>query len=152
MSEPTPDGLALNFEFVKSQKDSCLVSKSYLLPESRIKPNKKLQAQYARTKPNTPPQIFNMMTTQAMAMKVAHAILTIETQGVLQFLDYTGRIQKEAREKKKGSRANKWLSSNTDWKIALKIAKSNNVTTILNPAPAAKLDKEVKVTLLQILV
>ena len=60
-----------------------------------------------------------------MAMKVAHAILTIETQGVLQFLDYTGRIQKEAREKKKGSRANKWLSSNTDWKIALKIAKSN---------------------------
>ena len=40
-------------------------------------------------------------------------------------MDYTGRIQKEAREKKKGSRANKWLSSNTDWKIALKIAKSN---------------------------
>ena len=90
-----------------------------------IEAGKKLQAQYARTKPNSPPQIFNMMTNQAMAMKVAHAILTIETQGVLQFLDYTGRIQKEAREKKKGSRANKWLSSNTDWKIALKIAKSN---------------------------
>ena len=90
-----------------------------------IEAGKRLQAQYVRTKPNSPPQIFNMMTTQAMAMKVAHAILTIETQGVLQFLDYTDRIQKEARDKKKGSRANKWLSSNTDWKIALKIAKSN---------------------------
>ena len=66
-----------------------------------IEAGKKLQAQYARTKPNSPPQIFNMMTTQAMAMKVAHAILTIETQGILQFLDYTGRIQKEASDKKK---------------------------------------------------
>ena len=90
-----------------------------------IKAGKKLQLDYIKTKPNPPPQIFNMLTTQAMAMKVAHAILTIETQGVLQFLDYTSRIDKDAREKKKGSRANKWLSSNPDWRLALKIAKSN---------------------------
>ena len=36
------------------------------------------------------------MTTQAMAMKVAHAILTIETQGITQFLDYSSRINHEA--------------------------------------------------------
>ena len=66
-----------------------------------------------------------MMTTQAMAMKVAHAILTVETQGMLQFLDYTSRIEKDAKDKKKGSRANKWLVSNSDWKIAQKIANSN---------------------------
>ena len=38
VSEPTPDGLALIFEFVKSKKDSLFVSKSYFGPESRIKP------------------------------------------------------------------------------------------------------------------
>ncbi len=90
-----------------------------------IDAGKKLQVNYIRTKPNSPPQIFNMMTTQAMAMKVAHAILTIETQGVLQFLDYTSRIEKDSKSKKRGSRANKWLSSNADWRIALKIAKSD---------------------------
>ena len=90
-----------------------------------IKAGKNLQAKYMQTKPNTPPQIFNLMTTQAMTMKVAHAILTIETQGITQFLDYSSRIETDARTKKKGSRANKWLSSNPDWKIAVEIAKSN---------------------------
>ena len=65
------------------------------------------------------------MTTQAMAMKVAHAILTVETQGLIQFIDYYERIEKDAKTKKKGNRANKWLSSNSDWKVALQIAKSN---------------------------
>jgi Fanconi anemia group M protein len=65
------------------------------------------------------------MTTQAMAMKIAHAILTVETQGITQFLDYSSRIDKDAKTKKKGSRANKWLSSNSDWKIAVEIAKAN---------------------------
>ena len=87
---------------------------------------KKLQAQYVRTKPNTPPQIFNLMTTQAMAMKVAHAILTVETQGVLQFLEYSFRIEKDAKQKKRGNRANKWLSSNKDWKAAVEIASANS--------------------------
>jgi len=86
---------------------------------------KKLQAQYIRTKPNTPPQIFNLMTTQAMAMKVAHAVLTVETQGILQFLEYSSRIDKDAKQKKRGNRANKWLSSNSDWKSAVEMAKSN---------------------------
>jgi ERCC4-related helicase len=90
-----------------------------------IEAGKRLQITYVKTKPNTPPQTFTMMTTQAMAMKVAHAILTVETQGMLQFLDYTSRIESEAKDKKKGSRANKWLASNSDWKIAQKIAKSN---------------------------
>ncbi len=76
-----------------------------------LKAGKNLQAKYMQTKPNTPPQIFNLMTTQAMAMKIAHAILTIETQGITQFLDYSSRINHEAQTKKKGSRANKWLSS-----------------------------------------
>ena len=90
-----------------------------------LKAGKNLQAKYMQTKPNTPPQIFNLMTTQAMAMKVAHSILTVETQGITQFIDYTSRIEKDANTKKKGSRANKWLYSNPDWKIAVKIAKSN---------------------------
>ena len=90
-----------------------------------IEAGKKLQITYMKTKPNTHPQTFTMMTTQAMAMKVAHAILTVETQGMLQFLDYTSRIEKDAKDKKKGSRANKWLVSNSDWKIAQKIANSN---------------------------
>ena len=64
------------------------------------------------------------MTTQAMAMKTAHAILTVETQGIIQFLDYSTRIMGEAKGKK-SNRANKWLSTNTDWKIAHEIAKSN---------------------------
>ena len=90
-----------------------------------LEAGRKLQAQYIRTKPRTPPQIFNSMTTQAMAMKVAHAILTVETQGIVQFLDYAVRIEKEAKEKKRGNRANKWLRSNSDWKTAVEIAKSN---------------------------
>ena len=60
-----------------------------------------------------------------MAMKIAHAILTVETQGITQFLDYSSRINNEAKAKKKSSRANKWLSSNPDWKIAVEIAKAN---------------------------
>ena len=90
-----------------------------------LKAGKNLQAKYMQTKPNTPPQIFNLMTTQAMAMKIAHAILTVETQGIPQFLDYTSRIEKDSKTKKKGNRANKWLSSNPDWKIAVEIAKAN---------------------------
>ena len=90
-----------------------------------LKAGKNLQAKYMQTKPNTPPQIFNLMTNQAMAMKIAHAILTIETQGITQFLDYASRIEKDSRTKKKGNRANKWLTSNSDWKIAVEIAKSN---------------------------
>ena len=90
-----------------------------------LKAGKNLQAKYMQTKPNTPPQIFNLMTTQAMAMKIAHAILTIETQGITQFLDYSARINHEAQTNKKGSRANKWLASNSDWNIAVEIAKSN---------------------------
>ena len=90
-----------------------------------LKAGKKLQVKYMQTKPNTPPQIFNLMTTQAMAMKIAHAILTVETQGITQFLDYSSRINNEAKTKKKRSRANKWLSSNPDWKIAVEIAKAN---------------------------
>ena len=90
-----------------------------------LKAGRNLQAQYIRTKPRTPPQIFNLMTTQAMAMKVAHAVLTVETQGIVQFLDYAVRIEKEAKEKKRGNRANKWLNSNSDWKSAVEIAKSN---------------------------
>tara|TARA_B100001123_G_C15055563_1_gene925404 strand:- start:142 stop:921 length:780 start_codon:yes stop_codon:yes gene_type:complete len=65
------------------------------------------------------------MTTQAMAMKVAHAVLTVETQGVLQFLEYSFRIEKDAKQKKRGNRANKWLSSNKDWKAAVEIASTN---------------------------
>ena len=90
-----------------------------------LEAGRKLQAQYIRTKPRTPPQIFNSMTTQAMAMKVAHAVLTVETQGIVQFLDYAVRIEKDAKEKKRGNRANKWLHSNSDWKTAVEIAKSN---------------------------
>lgn len=90
-----------------------------------LEAGRKLQAQYIRTKPRTPPQIFNSMTTQAMAMKVAHAVLTVETQGIVQFLDYAVRIEKDAKEKKRGNRANKWLHSNSDWKAAVEIAKSN---------------------------
>ncbi len=90
-----------------------------------LEAGRKLQAQYIRTKPRTPPQTFNSMTTQAMAMKVAHAVLTVETQGIVQFLDYAVRIDKEAKEKKRGNRANKWLHSNSDWKVAVEIAKSN---------------------------
>ena len=90
-----------------------------------LKAGKLLQVKYMQTKPQTPPQIFNLMTTQAMAMKVAHAILTVETQGLIQFIDYYERIEKDAKTKKKGNRANKWLSSNSDWKVALQIAKSN---------------------------
>ena len=90
-----------------------------------LKAGKLLQVKYMQTKPQTPPQIFNLMTTQAMAMKVAHAILTVETQGLIQFIDYYERIEKDAKTKEKGNRANKWLSSNSDWKVALQIAKSN---------------------------
>ena len=90
-----------------------------------LEAGRKLQAQYIRTKPRTPPQIFNSMTTQAMAMKVAHAVLTVETQGIVQFLDYAVRIEKDAKEKKRGNRANKWLHSNSGWKAAVEIAKSN---------------------------
>jgi len=90
-----------------------------------LKAGKQLQVKYMQTKPNTPPQIFNLMTTQAMAMKIAHAILTVETQGITQFLDYSSRIDKDVKTKKQGSRANKWLSSNPDWKIAVEIAKAN---------------------------
>ena len=108
-----------------------------------LKAGKNLQAKYMQTKPNTPPQIFNLMTTQAMAMKIAHAILTIETQGITQFLDYSSRINHEAQTKKKGSRANKWLSSNPDWKIAVEIAKANKTD---NP----KLERLVELIDLQI--
>ena len=65
-----------------------------------LKAGKNLQAKYMQTKPQTPPQIFNLMTTQAMAMKVAHAILTVETQGLIQFVDYAERIGKDAKTKK----------------------------------------------------
>ena len=68
-----------------------------------LKAGKNLQAKYMQTKPNTPPQIFNLMTTQAMAMKVAHSILTVETQGITQFIDYTSRIEKDANTKKRKS-------------------------------------------------
>ena len=88
-----------------------------------LQAGKQLQAKYIRTKPNTPPQIFNLMTTQAMAMKVAHAVLTVETQGIIQFLEYAARIG-NAKEKR-GNRANKWLNSNSDWNMAVEIAKSN---------------------------
>ena len=108
-----------------------------------LKAGKQLQAKYIQTKPNTPPQIFNLMTTQAMAMKIAHAILTVETQGIIQFLDYSLRIDKESKAKKKGSRANKWLSSNSDWKIAVEIAKANKTD---NP----KLDRLFELVDLQI--
>jgi len=89
-----------------------------------LEAGKRLQSKYIRTKPSTPPNIFNLMTTQAMAMKTAHAILTVETQGILQFLDYSKRIIDEGKEKK-SNRANKWLSTNSDWKVAHEIAKNN---------------------------
>ena len=89
-----------------------------------LEAGKKLQRRFAQTKPNTPPNVFNLMTTQAMAMKTAHAILTVETQGIIQFLDYSTRIIDEGKGKK-SNRANKWLSTNTDWKVAHEIAKSN---------------------------
>ena len=85
---------------------------------------KKLQRRFAQTKPSTPPNVFNLMTTQAMAMKTAHAILTVETQGIPQFLDYSKRIIADAKGKK-GNRANKWLTTNSDWKVAHEIANSN---------------------------
>ena len=85
---------------------------------------KKLQRRFAQTKPSTPPNVFNLMTTQAMAMKTAHAILTVETQGIPQFLDYSNRIMEDAKGKK-GNRANKWLTTNSDWKVAYEIATSN---------------------------
>ena len=75
-----------------------------------LEAGKKLQRRFAQTKPSTPPQIFTLMTTQAMAMKTAHAILTVETQGIVQFLDYSSRIMEEAKGSK-GNRANKWLST-----------------------------------------
>ena len=89
-----------------------------------LEAGKKLQRRFAQTKPSTPPNIFNLMTTQAMAMKTAHAILTVETQGIIQFLDYSSRIIDEAKAKK-SNRANKWLSTNSDWKVAHEIAKVN---------------------------
>ena len=89
-----------------------------------LEAGKRLQSKYIQTKPSTPPNIFNLMTTQAMAMKTAHAILTVETQGILQFLDYSKRIIGAGKEKK-SNRANKWLSTNSDWKVAHEIAKNN---------------------------
>ena len=35
------------------------------------------------------------------------------------------QAEKDAKQKKRGNRANKWLSSNSDWKVAVEIAKSN---------------------------
>ena len=67
-----------------------------------LKAGKNLQIKYMQTKPNTPPQIFNLMTNQAMAMKIAHAILTIEKQGITQFLDYASRIEKDSRNRNNG--------------------------------------------------
>ena len=65
-----------------------------------LEAGKKVQRPFAQTKPSTPPQIFTLMTTQAMAMKTAHAILTLKTQGIAQFLDYSSRIMEEAKEAK----------------------------------------------------
>ncbi len=80
-----------------------------------IDAGRKLQAQLQAAGKKAPWNLYNLLSMQAMALKVAHARLTVETQGLTQFLDYAARM----REKPKKSRATKWLLQKPEWKQAI---------------------------------
>ncbi|OIR12568.1 MAG: hypothetical protein BEU05_03000 [Marine Group III euryarchaeote CG-Bathy2] len=75
---------------------------------------KKLQARLRAAGKQAPRQVYNLLSVQAMALKVAHALLTVETQGPTQFLDYAARMRRDSK-----SRATKWLLQKPEWKQAV---------------------------------
>ena len=85
------------------------VSTTMLLDAGR-----KLQSQLRAAGKQAPWKLYNLLSMQAMALKVAHARLTIETQGPTQFLDYAARMRKSS-----SSRATKWLLQKPEWKQAV---------------------------------
>ncbi len=79
-----------------------------------IDAGRKLQAQLRAAGKKAPWNLYNLLSMQAMALKVAHARLTVETQGLTQFLDYANRMPKRS-----SSRATKWLLQKPEWKQAI---------------------------------
>ena len=79
-----------------------------------LEAGRKLQARLRAAGRDVPRQVYNLLSVQAMALKVAHALLTVETQGPTQFLDYAARMRKSSK-----SRATKWLLQKPEWKQAI---------------------------------
>ena len=79
-----------------------------------LEAGRKLQVRLRAAGREVPRQVYNLLSVQAMALKVAHALLTVETQGPTQFLDYAARMRKSSK-----SRATKWLLQKPEWKQAV---------------------------------
>ena len=90
---------------------------------SLLRVGKEIQAKMMQAKGSAKYPFYHAMTTQAIGMKVAHAIQTIESQGLEQFLHYAERLEKDSK-KKIGSRATKQLVKKKYWKDAINIAKN----------------------------
>ena len=93
---------------------------------SLLRVGKEIQAKMMQAKGSAKYPFYHAMTTQAIGMKVAHAIQTIESQGLEQFLHYAERLEKDSK-KKIGSRATKQLVKKKYWKDAINIAKNEKV-------------------------
>ena len=105
-------------------KQGFLSNPRHITTSSLLRIGKEIQVKLMQTKGSAKYPFYNAMTTQAIGMKIAHAIQTIESQGLEQFLHYAERIEQEAK-KKSGSRANKQLVKKEYWKTAINIAKND---------------------------
>jgi Fanconi anemia group M protein len=75
-----------------------------------------------RSKGRKPPQsLYHAAVVQAAAIKLNHAIVLAETQGINALRNYFDRMKKEA-ESRSGSRTTKSLIKNTHLKSAMKLA------------------------------
>ncbi len=105
-------------------KQGFLSNPRHVSTSSLLRIGKEVQARLMQAKGSAKYPFYNAMTTQAIGMKIAHAIQTIESQGLEQFLHYAERIEKGA-SKKGGSRANKQLIKKEFWKTAVHIAEND---------------------------
>ena len=100
-----------------------------------LEAGRKLQARLRAAGRDVPRQVYNLLSVQAMALKVAHALLTVETQGPTQFLDYAARMRKSSK-----SRATKWLLQKPEWKQAIIDAARSEIGTLSDAAGRRSID------------
>ena len=80
-----------------------------------------LQARLRSAGPKPPAQIYQLLSVQAMALKLAHAIQVVETQGLTQYIDYARRLRRDSRIRG-ASRATRRLVTRDGWQRALRAA------------------------------
>jgi len=80
-----------------------------------------LQTRLRSAGPKPSPQFYQLLSVQAMALKLAHAIQVVETQGLTQFIDYARRLRRDSRTRG-ASRATRQLVTRDGWQRALRAA------------------------------